>query len=158
MKRSKLEQIRVGLRALSSRSFLSAQTERGRLSKYLTPVARTPLKKNTKKRFRPRRCGFCTGILYIQPTDVRKGRRYRVCEEHIAKIPDRKHKPRGKRNENRSGARSQRRRLMRPVYFREVDIALLRVSAGTLCLQFFSKSRVLFLALGLRVRVCLCFK
>lgn len=49
MKRSKLEQIRVGLRALSSRSFLSAQTERGRLSKYLTPVARTPLEKNTQK-------------------------------------------------------------------------------------------------------------
>lgn len=92
------------------------------------------------------------------PDRCTKGRRYCVCEEHIAKIPDRKHKTRRKRKENRSSARSQRRLLMRRVYFREVDIALLRVSAGTLCLQFFSKSRVLFLALRLRVRACLCFK
>lgn len=151
---AKNEKIQIGanqswFQGVSPPAALSRHT----LSKYLTPVGPTPLK---KKCFLPRRCGFCTAILYIQPTDVQKGRRYRVCEEHIAKIPDGKHKTRRKRHENRSSARSQRRLLMRRVYFREVDIALLRVSAGTLCLQFFSKSRVLFLALGLRV--CLCFK
>lgn len=92
--------------------------------------------------------GFESGPFYSHLADELKDQCYRICKKHITKIPppsEGKHKTiktKERKVENEAAEavhastvitllRSQR-------HFGEVDIALLRVSAGTLWLQCFS--------------------
>lgn len=89
------------------------------------------------------RCRFCTGTLYFHLTDELKDQCYHICKEHIAKIPqpsERKYRTtrRKKKKIPRTNIAKTATSMLEQIYFREVDIALLRVSAGTLCLQYFS--------------------